>query len=231
VLNAYLDGDLTSHSYTSEMTLYDLCTVQQSSLTVVQPFLIESEKGRRPEDRFIRQEAQEEVKEQSLNLEKGMQLLQHFHDQCMLCVSVRSQYHSISHCKASDRASYDAMVQLIRRTIRYERFSGCFRCGLPQSLCQAWISTDQGFRTKADQECQYRGSLSEAAAIFLYDVAFLQRIQAGFQKRFQIGSDRAKERSLWQEQVVRQLGRKVRWLNLETNVLFQEVLELYIQIS
>jgi hypothetical protein len=88
VLNAYLDGDLTSHSYTSEMTLYDLCTVQKSSLTVVQPFLIKSEKGRRPKDHFIRQEAQEEVKEQSLNLEKGMQLLQHFHDQCILCVSV-----------------------------------------------------------------------------------------------------------------------------------------------
>ena len=63
VLNAYLDEDLTFYSCTSDITLCDLCAAQQSSLTVIQPSLVESEKVRTPEHRFMRQKAQKEVKE------------------------------------------------------------------------------------------------------------------------------------------------------------------------
>ena len=89
-------------------------------------------------------------------------------------------------------------------------------------MCTAWIPTDRGFYMKPDQECQFYMSLSEAAAVFLYDEPRLESVRARIKKRFQIMS-----LSLWQEKVVRHLGQKVRWLDVKTNVLFQKVLNFY----
>jgi superfamily II DNA or RNA helicase len=238
VLNAYLDGDAVSDRCTAAMALCDLCTARQSWPSMVRSgssspgrSLRESELVRTRQGGFVRQEGQEEIKEQSVNLERGLRLLQGFHDQCMLCISVHSRRHPVATCTAPDRASYEEMVQLIRRRIRYDRFSGCFRCGVPQSLCRRWIPTDRGFRTRPDTECQFSTSLSEAAAVFLHDNPHFTSVQKRIGARFQIDSTTTISRTSWQEKIIRQLGRKVRWLETETNVLFQEILGYYLTVE
>ena len=47
----------------------------------------------------------------------------------------------------------------VRRRIQYSRFSGCFSCGMPQTICAGW---EPGGR------CQYRGVLIPMVAMMLH---------------------------------------------------------------
>jgi hypothetical protein len=217
VLNGYLDGHGGSEGCAETMIPCDLCAARRTSPAVGRPASLpcvlpttRSETARAQQGRFVRQEAQQETKEKQIRMEKGLRLLPYFRDQCMLCRVVRSQRHAISACPAPDRGAYDEMAQLIGRTIRYGSCAGCFRCGLPQSLCERWTSTDQGFHIKAGGKCQFRTSLSEAGAVFLSSDARFDRVREPLQKEFDLAKESsAVEPTERRNRIIRQFEQKV----------------------
>lgn len=236
MLQIYLDGVSNPTLCTDTVALCDLCTIRRtplshiSSVSIVPPNTsVTTPTVQSQSYRFVRQQAQEEIKEQSLTQERGLELLRRFHEQCMLCLIVRSEHHLISDCTAPDRGAYTECVQNIRRTIRFAMFSGCFQCGIPQSVCTKWASTSRGFLQKMDGQCDYPTNLYEAAALWVYDHPRLKELRKEIGVRLGIVSNRELERVGWQSMIIRRCGVKVRWLDMETNRLFQEVMYLYIK--
>jgi hypothetical protein len=51
-------------------------------------------------------------------------------------------------------------IQKQEEAIQFERFSGCFWCGVPQEICHRWESNSQGrYQRVKDSNCQYKGVL------------------------------------------------------------------------
>lgn len=109
--------------------------------------------------RFIenyRQQSQREVVTEEFLEEQVRQ----WREQCWICeVHGRPSDHELYHCGDKDsQAARDWMIQM-RRQIRYERYSGCFQCGMPQSICTGW---------QDGQRCPFRGVLIPIVAIMLF---------------------------------------------------------------
>ena len=52
------------------------------------------------------------------------------------------------------------MIKEIEQKIQFERFSGCFWCGVPQEICNRWEDNGQGrYQRAAGGRCQYYGVL------------------------------------------------------------------------
>jgi hypothetical protein len=56
----------------------------------------------------------------------------------------------------------------VRSQIKYQRFSGCFWCGLPQSTCVRWENNGNGRWQQTGLECQYRGTLISMVASMIF---------------------------------------------------------------
>ena len=77
--------------------------------------------------------------------------------------------HSTDRCMMSGTEAWDVVVRGMRvteqemfRRKRFERFSGCFRCGVPQGLCGRWRAGDEDggrFQAVAEGRCQHKGAL------------------------------------------------------------------------
>lgn len=46
-----------------------------------------------------------------------------------------------------------------QRMVKYDWYTGCFRCGLPQRICRDWESNDSGGWRRRGQGCQFKGVL------------------------------------------------------------------------
>ncbi len=98
----------------------------------------------------IRIRALDGSKQETLAYEKQLRALETLQGRCLLCGYLQGALHLIGECRSVDRAAYDAIEAWIQHTIRYERFSGCFDCGLPQAVCKRWAP--QGCETSYEFE-------------------------------------------------------------------------------
>lgn len=70
----------------------------------------------------------------------------------------REDQHSVSHCPTERGRQADGERREMQGRIRFERYSGCFRCGVPQAICNRWESNGrQGWRQVHGSECQFFG--------------------------------------------------------------------------
>ena len=52
------------------------------------------------------------------------------------------------------------MIKAVEEKMRFEEYSGCFWCGVPQEVCNRWEDNGRGRYQRADgRDCQYRGVL------------------------------------------------------------------------
>jgi uncharacterized C2H2 Zn-finger protein len=88
------------------------------------------------------------------------QEVQEWQDRCWICaVGQEGSDHELYHCPQVASQAAQTWMVTVRRQIQYARYSGCFRCGMPQTICQRW--QDQ-------EECQDRGVLIPMVAMMLY---------------------------------------------------------------
>jgi superfamily II DNA helicase RecQ len=86
---------------------------------------------------------------------------------CPLCKlqKRRQQQHRLEDCKHPELESVlhgvHSMTEEMQGKKRFDKFSCCFDCGVPQAICQKWKQKDrQGwFEKVAGVECQYKGVL------------------------------------------------------------------------
>ena len=74
----------------------------------------------------------------------------------------------------------DEIIGKVGNGLRFEKFSGCFHCGLPQAICNSWIEDTANalgrFKKQRGGTCQYPGILktSVLAMIWLGDEALIK---------------------------------------------------------
>jgi RecQ family ATP-dependent DNA helicase len=81
---------------------------------------------------------------------------------CVVCmVERRDSKHSISQCKNEKGKMAEEERQVAQRKISYEPYSGCYKCGVPQDICQRFEDNGNGgFQLKSGRDpppCQYFG--------------------------------------------------------------------------
>jgi len=183
---------------------------------------------------FVRQEVQTMQMETALLREHVVQFLRGINTSCFQCKAygIKSS-HSPTECPEERDSSYEEAVQTIRKAITFDRYSGCFACGMPQELCRTFVRTTAGMIKSRDEKvCTYQKALFEAAGVLVTRI-YRTRSQRNSMYRVlgldQEAEDEAGDTGKRLQNIVQKFGRKIRWLGWETNVLFRTTVSWYIE--
>nr|GEZ17793.1 RecQ helicase L2 [Tanacetum cinerariifolium] len=81
-------------------------------------------------------------------------------NRCAVCEAAGegASGHDVRQCWRAESRAAKEKIQTVETTIRYEVFSCCFPCGLPQEICNRWEPNGRGrYRRVEGRDCQYRG--------------------------------------------------------------------------
>jgi hypothetical protein len=113
-------------------------------------------------------------------------------------------------CRVQDisRAASRAM----KRVGCLDRFGSCWRCLMPQEICDAWVEDERqgGWHLVPDAECQFQ-SLALPALVRVF-----VKQQDSFWRIF---SDLGFQGELWSQDMYRWLGARVSWAGTEVSML------------
>jgi superfamily II DNA or RNA helicase len=231
VLDGYLDGSTGRTKCVPPESLCDLCErpAPRPAPKVVEP----SPPTARPQTRsppvpptssFVR----EGQRREGLLVDRVERRLQQLNGCCFRCLNqpgtIVAHDDLTFHPPDTYARAYDQMAQQIRTTIRFDRFAGCFSCGLPQRICAKWEATEgSGARPVPGGECQFPYVLSQGLAGILVPCSARQGPQEKLRGRAQaaLGGDRTTAG------FVRFCGRKTRIAVLETNEGVRMLLDYY----
>jgi superfamily II DNA helicase RecQ len=89
---------------------------------------------------------------------------------CVMCRAFGklADGHVLDECSRQGAEGLKYWVGQVRETIRWQRFAGCWYCGLPQAVCERWESNDGLWRRVAGGECQFAGVLIESVMAVWY---------------------------------------------------------------
>jgi len=158
----------------------------------------------------VSQQVRHELKTEGLRSAQAYPLLQQLRTTCLLCLYTSRRVHLLQECPGNaQQGSYDEAVRYLQVKIRYDRFSGCYKCGLPQEICDWWESVPRGYQVVRERACQFPEVLIRGMAVFLLpggssDV-FVQEDRDSILERI---SKREDDRT--KEAITRFLGRKRR---------------------
>jgi len=68
--------------------------------------------------------------------------------------------HDVRRCWRPESVQAKEMIKAVEEKMRFEEYSGCFWCGVPQEVCNRWEDNGRGRYQRAEgRDCQYRGVL------------------------------------------------------------------------
>ncbi len=115
----------------------------------------------------IRRRATDQLATEGQELEKLADHLSFWQHHCVHCISQgkSGDGHRWPTCSSMDGPRQERMREQLRRiksTIRYEKYSCCFQCGIPQSICGNWKTTATGrFERISREPCLFSDVLVE----------------------------------------------------------------------
>jgi RecQ family ATP-dependent DNA helicase len=125
--------------------------------------------------------------------------------------------HDVRRCWRPEGRQAKEMIKVVEEKIRFEEYSGCFWCGVPQEVCNRWEDNGRGRYQRADgRDCQYRGVLVGGLLGLVYggEEGVVERWIARLVEQGVDGSSI--------EGLVRHLGRKQRLECVESNRIVGE---------
>lgn len=100
---------------------------------------------------------------EQLEVERLGEMLQEWADGCQWCRVndwASAKQHQLADCNQKQADDVRKGVREMRKRIRWERYSCCFQCGVPQSLCASYRERpDAGWDKVAGARCQFAGVL------------------------------------------------------------------------
>lgn len=108
----------------------------------------------------LQQQTQDQ--EDPVFMEELCQRLTNWNQRCNQCVQGGwTSGHNLLNCAQPLDPAKQQQARKLKKTIRYDRFSGCFECGLPQEICDMWVDNGHGgFRKSQTVKCQYPDELA-----------------------------------------------------------------------
>lgn len=83
-------------------------------------------------------------------------------NRCGICEAASNgqSAHDVRRCWRAESQQVKEMIEKVEQEIQFERFSGCFWCGVPQDICNRWEENGRGgYQRAAGGDCQYHGVL------------------------------------------------------------------------
>ena len=83
-------------------------------------------------------------------------------DRCAICEAAGNGQsgHDIRNCWRPESQVIKEQIQKVQKGIRFEKFSGCYWCGVPQEICNRWEQSESGkYQRVKEKDCQYPGVL------------------------------------------------------------------------
>lgn len=118
----------------------------------------QQEQGRRAAQEEVVQARQREF----MAVEWLQQQLERWAGRCGICEVMNPGHssHDLRDCWRGASREAKAVVKMVEGEIRFEPYSGCFWCGVPQAICNRWESDERGrYRFVKAGSCQYAGVL------------------------------------------------------------------------
>jgi hypothetical protein len=83
--------------------------------------------------------------------------LARWYGRCWICHEQGwDEWHGLEDCRRRESEKAQQWARQVQQQLRYERYSGCWGCGLPQAICEQWVSNGQGrWVQDPSRECQY----------------------------------------------------------------------------
>ncbi|KAK4233032.1 hypothetical protein C8A03DRAFT_19808 [Achaetomium macrosporum] len=133
--------------------------------------------------------------------------------------------HTLDGCQEEAAGEIRRMVGRVKQGVRWEAYSCCFDCGVPQEICRRYESRGAagGFRRVEGRACQYPGVLMRTV-VSLWGAAGV----AGAKRLY--GWMRAQGATVDEDDIdgwIRWMGRKVRWGGLESNEMCRMAVQLW----
>uniref|UniRef100_A0A7N2N6W0 DNA 3'-5' helicase n=1 Tax=Quercus lobata TaxID=97700 RepID=A0A7N2N6W0_QUELO len=180
---------------------------------------------------LVRHELQASRVEMEMTRESIVRFLASMDRRCFQCTAYGSDdSHASTGCPEGKDASYEEAFGAIRTTISFDRYSGCFSCGMPQELCQTFVRTATGMaKSRDEKDCTYGNALFIAAAVLIAKVYRTSHRRAKLYK--DLGLVQGLDSTQQDKYIVQKLGKKTRWLGWETNVLFRTTMSWYLDGS
>jgi hypothetical protein len=154
--------------------------------------------------------------------EDGEKLLRHLEKVkglCAVCTRAgwENNVHSIYWCRREDEAvkKYRGLKDGIRRGKTMEKLGGCWWCFVPQAWCNRWVDGEKGWQQKkGETQCRFKDVILGGLAV----MAESTKYQKGLKSRMKTKGLNIDKR----EEVLKYLGVRLKWGELETWILLQE---------
>jgi superfamily II DNA helicase RecQ len=149
--------------------------------------------------------------------------LQKWANKCALCrfQKRQQQQHPLEECQDPEAEMVVKMVQIMTEEIcekkRLAPFSSCYRCGIPQAICQRWKQKDeQGWFEKVEGvRCQYQGVVIPVVTVIWSKRDCTDKNIVGqWIEKDKVDIENA-------ENVYRWFGQRVKWGGIEASRLCQ----------
>ncbi|KDN64750.1 hypothetical protein CSUB01_11123 [Colletotrichum sublineola] len=181
--------------------------------------------------RFDRWQLEREPMQEGGEANRFLQQLHQVQNSCVLCHGDKEHdngEHVFSECPRKASGQWGRVqkgIRLIETEMftkrRFEPFSGCFHCGLPQGICERWEAEagDRGQFSAGSGHCQFSLTL---VAMF---VAGMTRLPEAVGKQMvkdamdQEGCAHEDDEAMAEEALYRWLGGRIRWAGIEASRL------------
>jgi hypothetical protein len=97
--------------------------------------------------------------------------LARWYGRCWICHEQGwDEWHGLEDCRRPESQRAQQWARQVQKQLRYDRYSGCWGCGLPQAICEQWVSNGHGrWVQDASRECQYpKGAVISMVAGMLH---------------------------------------------------------------
>jgi superfamily II DNA/RNA helicase len=112
--------------------------------------------------RVMRMRAEEARREEVSLVERLDRRLQQWKGICAVCRGMGLDYHHIvTNCVEPDGREAARYIKSVRNKVKFEAYTCCFKCGVPQSICQRYRDDGDGnFEFVQGAKCQFYGIIS-----------------------------------------------------------------------
>jgi superfamily II DNA helicase RecQ len=168
--------------------------------------------------RWMQSMVTRETRQQACEVQELERHLREWNRKCPLChLRGGRQDHELEECARPEAEGIRCEVENMRKGVRYEPFSSCFHCGVPQAICTRWQQKEeQGWwEEMRGGRCQYSNVLIGAIATMLSEG------EDGVDEEMYEWMTREGVNIREEKQVYGWLGGRVEWGGIEASKMVQ----------
>jgi hypothetical protein len=213
-------------------------------ITVDEREEFENQQDQRQKQRY---QIQEQIRHENWTAWDLERQLSKWVGRCALCY-IRQQQgqnigmdykHSIEECPDNSREVVGPEIKALK-AIQFERYAGCYECGVAQKICTRWREKQGGaqrFERVQDGICQYEGIVQEVVAAMMI-AGPLEVVHEGVYTKMKAlgiwgpeGAWNSADEKEVKKRMLQWFGKRVRWGLMEASVLLQVFYDLTIRLE